>query len=186
MVHRALFCKLQRSRLILGRAAAPDFFCHRRACELARGANEAQLSGAMRQSLTHILVSTRGQGLVEVTGEIARWAREQNIATGLLTIFCQHTSASLLIQENADPDVRSDLLSFFRKLAPEGRGLYVHEDEGADDMPAHIRAALTQTQLSIPIENRRMLLGTWQGVYLFEHRAAPHERKLVLYLIGEG
>jgi len=133
-----------------------------------------------------MLVPTRGQGLVEVTGPIARWAREQNIAIGLLTIFCQHTSASLLIQENADPDVRSDLLSFFRKLAPEGRGLYVHEDEGADDMPAHIRAALTQTQLSIAIENGRMLLGTWQGIYLFEHRAAPHERKLVLHLIGES
>jgi secondary thiamine-phosphate synthase enzyme len=141
---------------------------------------------AVRQLLTRLLVPTRGQGLVEVTVPIARWTREQNIATGLLTIFCRHTSASLLIQENADPDVCSDLLSFFRKLAPEGRGLYAHEDEGADDMPAHIRAALTQTQISIPLENGRMLLGTWQGIYVFEHRAAPRQRELVLHLVGEG
>jgi secondary thiamine-phosphate synthase enzyme len=100
-------------------------------------------------------------------------------------LFCRHTSASLLIQENADPDVRKDLEAFFEKLAPEGRGLYIHDTEGPDDMPAHIRSALTQTRLSIPVEAGRPLLGTWQGIYLFEHRSAPHRREIVLHLIGE-
>ena len=109
----------------------------------------------------------------------------QAVATGLLTLFCRHTSASLLIRENADPDVRTDLEAFFEKLVPEGRGLYVHDTEGPDDMPAHIRAALTQTQLSIPVDAGRMQLGTWQGIYLFEHRSAPHRREVVLHLIGE-
>ena len=140
----------------------------------------------MRQVLTHIQVETRGQGLVEITDRVSRWVHTQRIGTGLLTVFCRHTSASLLIQENADPDVRTDLLDFFRKLVPEGRGLYVHEDEGPDDMPAHIRAALTQTHLAIPVEAGRILLGTWQGIYLFEHRSAPHRREIVLHLLGEN
>ena len=139
----------------------------------------------MQQALTHIVVPTRGQGLVEITGPVAKWVSTQRVATGLLTLFCRHTSASLLIQENADPDVRSDLEAFFLKLVPEGRGLYVHEDEGPDDMPAHIRAVLTQTHLAIPVETGRMLLGTWQGIYLFEHRRAPGERDVALHLIGE-
>jgi secondary thiamine-phosphate synthase enzyme len=139
----------------------------------------------MRQSLTRIQVPTPGQGLVEVTYSVDLWTRQQNIATGLLTIFCRHTSASILIQENADPDVRGDLVAFFRKLVPESRGLYAHDVEGADDMPAHIRTALTQTQIYIQVENGRMLLGTWQGIYVFEHRAKPHQRELVLHLIGE-
>ena len=122
---------------------------------------------------------------MEITREIARWVGDQQIALGLLTIFCRHTSASLLIQENADPDVRTDLEAFFERIAPEAPGLYVHEDEGPDDMPAHIRAALTQVQLSIPVSRARMTLGTWQGVYLFEHRRRPHRREIVLHLIGE-
>ena len=138
----------------------------------------------MRQSLHHLTISTHGAGLVEITGEVMRWVAAQQVDTGLLTLFCRHTSASLLIQENADPDVQADLLAFFRRIAPEGAG-YVHDAEGPDDMPAHIRAALTQTQLSIPVANGRPVLGTWQGIYLFEHRAAPHRREIVLHLLGE-
>ncbi len=139
----------------------------------------------MRQTLARLTVETHGKGLVEITEEVRQWLAAQNIASGLLTLFCRHTSASLLIQENADPDVRRDLEDFFARLVPEGRGLYVHDTEGPDDMPAHIRAALTPTQLSIPVENGRMLLGTWQGIYVFEHRAAAHRREIVLHLIGE-
>ncbi len=139
----------------------------------------------MRQTLARLTVETHGKGLVEITEGVRDWLAAQTIANGLLTLFCRHTSASLLIQENADPDVRRDLEDFFARLAPEGRGLYVHDTEGPDDMPAHIRAALTQTQLSIPVENGRMLLGTWQGIYLFEHRSAGSRREVVLHLIGE-
>jgi secondary thiamine-phosphate synthase enzyme len=138
----------------------------------------------MRQALHHLAVSTHGAGLVEITGEVVRWVAARQIDTGLLTLFCRHTSASLLIQENADPDVQADLLAFFRRVAPEGAG-YIHDAEGPDDMPAHIRAALTQTQLSIPVGNGRPVLGTWQGIYLFEHRAAPHRREIVLHLMGD-
>lgn len=139
----------------------------------------------MRQALHRLTIATEGKGLVEITEPIRKWLGAQAIATGLLTVFCRHTSASLLIQENADPDVRKDLEAFFERLVPEGRGLYVHETEGPDDMPAHIRSALTQTQLSIPLESGRMQLGTWQGIYLFEHRRAPHRREIVLHLQGE-
>ncbi len=138
----------------------------------------------MRQAIHRLTISTDGQGLVEITQPVCRWVTEQAIATGLLTIWCRHTSASLLVQENADPDVRADLMAFFRRLAPENAG-YRHEDEGPDDMPAHIKAALTQTQLGIPVDGGRPVLGTWQGIYLFEHRAAPHRREIVLHLIGE-
>lgn len=134
-------------------------------------------------------LATNGQGLYEFTHEVAAFAGDvsasHGISCGLLTVFCRHTSASLLIQENADPDVQTDLLSFFRHIAPEGRGLYVHDSEGPDDMPAHIRTALTQTHLSIPVADGRMLLGTWQGIYLFEHRSAPHRREIVLHLAGD-
>ena len=140
----------------------------------------------MEQRLHRIEVTTRGPGLVEVTAPILHWVAAQGFGTGLLTIWCRHTSASLLVQENADPDVRADLEAFFRRLAPEDGGLYRHDAEGPDDMPAHIRAALTQTQLSIPLDRGRPLLGTWQGIYLFEHRAAPHRRELVLHLIGDA
>ncbi len=138
----------------------------------------------MRQAAHRITVATRGPGLVMVTDAIADWLRGMAITTGLLTVFCRHTSASLLIQENADPTVRQDLEAFFRRLVPEGAG-YLHDDEGPDDMPAHIKAALTQTQLSIPVQTGRMALGTWQGIYLWEHRAVPHRRELALHVIGD-
>ena len=139
------------------------------------------------QQFTHRLqVETRGKGLYEITGEIARWLTGRKLGTGLLTVFVQHTSASLVIQENADPDVVYDLNQFFGRVAPEDNRLYRHTSEGPDDMPSHIRAALTATQLSIPVDQGRMTLGTWQGVYLFEHRASPHRRSVVLHLLGEA
>ena len=140
----------------------------------------------MRQFLHRLSIPTRGRGLLEVTAPIAKWMSEQKVTSGLLTIFCRHTSASLLIQENADPDVRADLEAFFRKLVPEGRAIYRHESEGEDDMPSHIKAALTNTQLSIPVAEGHLALGTWQGIYLFEHRDPPHRRELMLHLLGEG
>jgi len=133
-----------------------------------------------------LTVSTRGKGLYEITPEIARWVTGAAVKEGLLTVFVQHTSASLLIQENADPDVVHDLNVFFGRVVPEDNRLYRHTIEGPDDMPAHIRAALTATQLSIPVERGRMTLGTWQGVYLFEHRTAPHRRSVVLQLLGDA
>jgi len=139
----------------------------------------------MRQA-THVLtLDTPGRGLVEFTRPLTRWIADQGLTVGLLTVFCRHTSASLLIQENADPDVLVDLQRAFDRLAPEGRGLYAHDAEGPDDMPAHIRAALTQVSLCIPVVDGRLALGTWQGVYLFEHRRAAHRRQVVLHLIGE-
>lgn len=134
----------------------------------------------------HLQIATRGKGLYEITGQIAAWLESANVRAGLLTVFVQHTSASLAIQENADPDVMDDLNTFFNRLVPEDNRLYRHTIEGPDDMPAHIRAALTLTQLSIPVEHGLMALGTWQGVYLFEHRAAPHRRTVLLHLIGEA
>jgi secondary thiamine-phosphate synthase enzyme len=134
----------------------------------------------------HILViSTQRQGLVEITREVRAWLKSQSIVSGLATLFCTHTSASLLIQENAAPEVRSDLEAFFDRLAPENPSLYDHNDEGPDDMPAHLRAALTQVQLSIPIIDGELALGIWQGIYLFEHRRRPHERRIALHVIGE-
>ncbi len=138
----------------------------------------------MKQDVTEYVLTTRGQGLVSITGAVCAWAESAGIGTGLLTIWCRHTSASLLVQENADPDVQADLETFLRRLVPEG-DLYKHADEGPDDMPAHIRAALTLTQLSIPVLRGRPVLGTWQGIYLWEHRAAPHRRRLTLHVIGE-
>ncbi|MCL2428060.1 MAG: secondary thiamine-phosphate synthase enzyme YjbQ [Alphaproteobacteria bacterium] len=138
----------------------------------------------MRQAIHRVRVKTRRAGFVDITGTILQWVATQQIGTGLLTVFCRHTSASLLIQENRDPDVQADLLTFFQRIAPEGAG-YRHAAEGADDMPAHIRTALTQTHLAIPVEQGRPVLGTWQGIYLFEHRAVPHEREIVLHLIGD-
>lgn len=135
------------------------------------------------QSIAHLTVDTNGQGLTEVTPRIAAFLDELAAGDGLLTIFCRHTSASLLIQENADRDVRHDLEVFFSQIAPESRTLYRHNAEGADDMPAHIRTALTQVQLSIPVEAGRMVLGTWQGIYVFEHRRQRHRRELVLHFL---
>jgi len=139
----------------------------------------------MRQAQQSLTIPSRGKGLVEFTREATDWVRAQGISSGLLTIFCRHTSASLLIQENADPDVRTDLEAFFERIAPEDKKLYIHQTEGQDDMPAHIRSALTQVQLSIPVSDGRMVLGTWQGLYLFEHRSAPHRREVVLHIVGE-
>jgi secondary thiamine-phosphate synthase enzyme len=139
------------------------------------------------QLMSHRLqVATRGKGLYEITGQIAGWLEGVKVGSGLLNVFVQHTSASLTIQENADPDVVHDLNAFFNRLVPEDNRLYRHTVEGPDDMPAHIRAALTLTQLSIPVEHGRMALGTWQGVYLFEHRTAPHRRSVLLHLIGQA
>ena len=138
----------------------------------------------MRIEQTILGVGTPGRGLVEVTGPVVGWLERQKVARGLLTLLLRHTSASLLLQENADPDVRRDLEAFFARLAPEEAGRYLHEDEGPDDMPAHIRAALTQASLSLPVADGRLLLGTWQGIYVFEHRTRPHRRELVLQLIG--
>ena len=129
-------------------------------------------------------VATSGQGLVEVTREVRRWAEGQAMAAGLLTLFCRHTSASLLINENAAPEVRGDIERYFARIAPEDPNAYAHDDEGPDDMPAHLRAALTNVQLSIPLAEGRLVLGTWQGVYLFEHRRRPHRRQIALHLIG--
>jgi secondary thiamine-phosphate synthase enzyme len=135
---------------------------------------------------THMLrVRTRGKGLYEFTNETAEWVQSFKLGAGLLTVFIRHTSASLTIQENADPDVIADLNDFFGRLAPEDNRLYRHTVEGPDDMPAHIRAALTQCQLSIPVIDGRMCLGTWQGLYVFEHRSAPHTRSVALHLLGE-
>ena len=138
----------------------------------------------MRQATRRIDIATRGKGLTDFTDQVATFVREGRLREGLLTVFCRHTSASLLIQENADPDVQGDLQRFFESVAPEN-GPYVHTAEGPDDMPAHIRAALTQTQLSIPVVEGRLVLGTWQGIYLFEHRRARHSRSVVLHLIGD-
>ncbi|WP_420142395.1 secondary thiamine-phosphate synthase enzyme YjbQ [Sphingomonas sp.] len=137
----------------------------------------------MRQASARIEVATRGPGLYEFTRDVARWIDGSGIEEGLLTLFCRHTSASLLIQENAAPEVKDDLLAFFARIAPEG-GDYLHDDEGPDDMPAHLRAALTQVSLSVPVVDGRMVLGTWQGLYLFEHRRAAHRRTVALHLIG--
>jgi secondary thiamine-phosphate synthase enzyme len=139
----------------------------------------------MRQAAYLLALSTRGRGLVEITREVDAWTRAQAMQTGLLTLFCRHTSASLLIQENAAPEVRDDLEAFFERLAPEDPSLYAHDDEGPDDMPAHLRAALTHTQLSIPLIGGRLQLGTWQGIYLFEHRRRPHHREIALHLLGD-
>ena len=138
----------------------------------------------LKQSINTLEISTRGKGLYEFTSNIAGWVKQQEIDTGLLTVFCRHTSASLLIQENADPSVRTDLKAYFDRLAPDD-GPYVHNSEGPDDMPAHLKTALTQVQLSIPVASGRPVLGTWQGVYLFEHRVSPHRRQIVLHIIGE-
>jgi len=138
----------------------------------------------MLQATIELTVATGPRALTEITGAVAGWVAETGVRTGLLTLFIRHTSASLLIQENADPDVRRDLVRFMERLAPED-GDYIHRAEGPDDMPAHIKAALTETSLSIPVVEGRPALGTWQGIYVFEHRAMPHDRHIVAHLMGE-
>ena len=132
-----------------------------------------------------IEIQTSGQRLYEITREVARWVDDQGLDQGLLTLFCRHTSASLLIQENAAPEVKDDIIAFFSRIAPEDPARYEHDDEGPDDMPAHLKTALTQVSLTIPLVGGRLVLGTWQGLYLFEHRRHPHRRSVVLHLIGE-
>ena len=139
----------------------------------------------LRQFTTSLSIDTRGRGLLEITGPVVDWVDAARLDNGLLTVFVRHTSASLLIQENADPDVRGDLDRFFARLVPDGDALFVHRDEGPDDMPAHVRAALTAVQLSVPLVGGRLALGTWQGIYLWEHRLRAHRREAVLHLLGE-
>jgi len=139
----------------------------------------------MRNIAAALKLRTPGRGLMEITAEVRAWLQNQGVTTGLLTLFCRHTSASLLVQENAAREVRVDLERYFASIAPEDPSRYEHDDEGADDMPAHIRTALTGIHLSIPVCDGRLALGTWQGIYLFEHRRRPHEREVALHLIGE-
>ena len=139
----------------------------------------------MRQAVTSLRVTTRGKGLFEITAEVENWLARQEMRTGLLTLFIRHTSASLTVQENADPDVIADLNDWFGRLVPENDPHFRHTLEGPDDMPAHIRSALTAVQVAVPVVNGRLGLGTWQGIYVFEHRRAPHRREVLLHLLGE-
>lgn len=139
----------------------------------------------MKQAYTTLTVQTRGRGLVEVTRRVADWVRRTDVRTGLLTLFIRHTSASLVVQENADPEVQRDLERFFARLVPDGDPLFEHSSEGPDDMPAHVRAALTQTQISVPVIDGALALGTWQGIYVYEHRRRGQAREVVLHLAGE-
>jgi secondary thiamine-phosphate synthase enzyme len=139
----------------------------------------------VKQHTTEIVVPSNGPGMIEVTDRVVVWVRSTQVATGLLTLHVKHTSASLLIQENADPEVQRDFERFLRRLVPEGDPLFRHTSEGPDDMPAHVRAALTATTLSIPVVDGAPALGTWQGIYLYEHRRRPHTRRIAAHLIGE-
>lgn len=138
----------------------------------------------MKQQVGHLQIQTKGQGLVMITSELSRWVLQSGIDTGLLTVWCKHTSASLIVQENADPTVRKDILDYFNDLVPEER-IYQHADEGPDDMPAHLKSILTQTSLSIPVIQGKLNIGIWQGIYLFEHRSVPHYREIALHIIGQ-
>ena len=139
----------------------------------------------MRQATFILRTRTRGRGLHEITSEVRGWIAGQAMTSGLLTLFCRHTSASLIIQENAAREVRDDLEAFFEQVAPEAPGRYSHEDEGPDDMPAHIRTALTGVQLSVPLIDGKLMLGTWQGIYVWEHRTHPHRRRVTVHILGE-
>jgi secondary thiamine-phosphate synthase enzyme len=139
----------------------------------------------MKQATTKFEVHSSGRGLFEITTELRNFLRQSGIRTGLLTVFCRHTSASLLIQENADPDVRHDLEAYFARLSPDGQPGWRHNNEGPDDMSGHIRTALTQTSVGIPVVDGELVLGTWQGVFLWEHRTRAHRREVVLHLGGE-
>lgn len=138
-----------------------------------------------KQMQMELTINTQGQGLYEFTEKLESWLLEKQVITGQVTLFCRHTSCSLTIQENADPDVQVDLQNFFGKIAPENESWYRHICEGPDDMPAHIKSALTDVSLTLPVSNGRSALGTWQGVYLFEHRHAPHQRRVIFHYLGE-
>ena len=139
----------------------------------------------MQQAIDTLIIPTHGQGLYEFTHAVRTFVTNGDVATGLLTVYVRHTSCSLLIQENADADVKTDLDGFFTRLVPEGMDWLIHTTEGPDDMPAHIKAALTQTSIGIPVNEGAPVFGTWQGIYLFEHRRQPHRREVVLHLIGD-
>jgi secondary thiamine-phosphate synthase enzyme len=139
----------------------------------------------LRQALHEFTFATRGRGLYEFTDEVSAWITKSKFQDGLLTLHLRHTSASLLIQENADPDVQRDLEAFFERLVPDGDPLFIHTAEGEDDMPAHVRTALTTVNLGIPIRDGRMALGTWQGIYVWEHRSSAHNRRVTAHFIGE-
>jgi secondary thiamine-phosphate synthase enzyme len=139
----------------------------------------------IRQQARQLTISTQGRGFYEITREVAEFVAAAKIQTGLVTIHIQHTSASLLIQENADPEVRRDFERFFKRLVPDGDSLFEHTAEGDDDMPAHVRSALTAVNVSIPVIHSDLSLGTWQGIYVWEHRTHPHSRRIALHLIGE-
>ena len=139
----------------------------------------------LRQALHEIRIPTRGRGLYDFTAEVANWVAQNGLRSGLVTLHLRHTSASLLIQENADPDVRRDLENFFARLVPDGDPLFSHTAEGDDDMPAHVRTALTAVNLSIPVSQGQLALGTWQGIYLWEHRRAPNSRAVTVHFVGE-
>lgn len=139
----------------------------------------------LRQAHGTLTIETRGRGFVDITSRVAAWLAQQRLADGLLTVFVRHTSASLVVQENADPDVRGDLERFLARLVPDGDALFRHRDEGPDDMPAHVRATLTAVQATIPVTGGRLALGTWQAIYLWEHRTRPHRREVALHVIGE-
>ena len=143
------------------------------------------MNNVLKQASGFLVKRTARPGLTDITADVRAWLDAQSIGSGLLTLFCTHTSASLLIQENAAPEVRSDLESFFDRLAPEDASLYDHDDEGPDDMPAHLKTALTSVQLSIPVVTGKLTLGTWQGIYLFEHRRLPHDRRIALHVLGQ-
>jgi len=139
----------------------------------------------LRQSVHDLVLPTHGRGFYEFTDSVERLVEDSGLKTGLATLHLQHTSASLLLQENADPEVRHDLERFFSRLVPDGDALFLHTSEGDDDMPAHVRTALTTVNLSVPIMNGGLALGTWQGIYLWEHRLAPHRRRVIVHLLGE-
>ena len=139
----------------------------------------------MKQEFYNLQINTNGQKLYEFTDDTIRWISQNNFKNGILNLSVQHTSASLIVQENADPDVQTDLVNYFDKLAPMDKKLYIHTTEGKDDMPAHIKSALTNNQISLSVKNSKLLLGTWQGIYLFEHRLEPHTRVLIHHFLGE-
>ena len=139
----------------------------------------------MKQEFYNLKINTNGQRLYEFTNQTLNWIEKNNFKDGILNLSIQHTSASIIVQENADPDVQTDLINYFDKLAPMDNKLYIHTNEGKDDMPAHIKSALTNNQISLSIKNKELLLGTWQGIYLFEHRLNPHQRTIIHHFIGE-
>ncbi len=140
----------------------------------------------MRQEFYNLELSTKGQKLYEFTDQTIAWIKKNNFKNGILNLSVQHTSASIIVQENADPDVQTDLINYFNRLVPMDNNLYIHTTEGKDDMPAHIKSSLTNNQISLSVKNSKLLLGTWQGIYLFEHRTSPHKRIIIHHFLGES